>query len=286
MNPYVYQPGVRISFAEGVQTLQRQGRAVFPRPVDITTRSVIDEVRALGHDCGMHVIDYDIDIRAFRSYVEAAGYRDQYASYYSGNQEEKALEHFIALSLLDLERGDVFVDIASEHSPVSEIYARLTGADTWSQDIMYPDGINGRRIGGDASAMPVPDGFASAASLTCSLEHFEEDGDSRLFAELARVLRPDGAVCVVPFYVNVEHVIQTDPTIGIPANVLFDPGAPVYCAEGWGNRHARFYSPQSFMTRVATPLADQFRFDFYFLRNAADVHPSIYARFAFVATRR
>ena len=180
----------------------------------------------------------------------------------------------------------MFIDLASEHSPVPEIYARLTGATTYSQDIMYPEGIDGNRIGGDACAMPVADGFASAAGLTCSLEHFEEDADARLFVELGRVLRPGGAVCIVPFYVNVEHVIQTDPTIGVPANVVFDQGAPLYCVEGWGNRHGRFYSPQSFVDRVVNRVADKFRFDFYVLRNAADVGPSIYARFAFVATRR
>ena len=203
----------------------------------------------------------------------------------TGNQQEKALEHYLALTLLELTREDVFIDLASEHSPVPEIYARLTGARTYSQDIMYPEGVDGNRIGGDACAMPVADGFASAAGLTCSLEHFEEDGDARLFLELGRVLRPGGAVCVVPFYVNVEHVIQTDPTIGVPANVVHQ-GAAVHCVEGWGNRHGRFYNPQSFLERVVMPVADMFRFDFYFLRNAADVHPSIYARFAFVATRR
>src|SRR5690606_27137344 len=117
---------------------------------------------------------------------------------YLGNRPEKTLEHYIALTLLDVNADDVFVDIASEHSPVPEIYERLTGAKSYSQDIMYPDGIEGNRIGGDACAMPVADGFASKAALTCSLEHFEGDADTRLFHEMHRVLRPGGKICITP----------------------------------------------------------------------------------------
>jgi len=285
MSTYIYQPRDRVSFAEGVQFLQQQGRTVIPQPVNITAGSVVDRIRELGRASGMDFQDFEIELSAFRSYCAAAGYSDRYAEYYPDNQHEKALEHFIALSLLKLQREDVFIDIASEHSPVAEIYGRLTGADTYSQDIMYAAGIDGQRIGGDACAMPIPDGFASAASLTCSLEHFEEDADVGLFVELARILRPGGSVCVVPFYVNVEHVVQTDPAVGVPANVIFDAGAPVYCAEGWGNRHGRFYSPRTFVDRIVKRVDSCVRFSFFHVRNAPDVHSSVYVRFAFLATR-
>lgn len=133
--------------------------------------------------------------------------------------------------------------------------------------------------------MPVPDGFASKAALACSLEHFEGDADTRLFRELARVLRSGGVVCVVPFYVFTDAAIQTDPTIAVPANVRFDKDATIYCAEGWGNRHGRFYSPVSFIWRILDPVRDLFQFQFYFLKNAAEIDASIYARFAFTAER-
>ena len=179
----------------------------------------------------------------------------------------------------------MFIDIASEHSPFAEIVARLRGATTFSQDIMYHEGIVGNRIGGDACAMPVSDGFASKACLTCSLEHFEGNADARLFLELARVLRPGGAVCIVPFYVNTQAATQTDPVVSVAVDVPFDAGVPIHCAEGWGNRHGRFYSPQSFASRIAEPLHDKFKFDFFCLCNAAEIEPTVYARFAFVATR-
>jgi len=150
---------------------------------------------------------------------------------------------------------------------------------------MYPPGVSGDRIGGDACAMPVAAAFASRATLTCSLEHFEEDADTRLFQELARVLRPGGMVCVVPFYLYLEPAIQTDPTVSVSAGVSFDDVATVYCAEGWGNRHGRFYSIESVIERIMKPAAGAFHCTFYHLTNAAEVDASIYARFAFTAAR-
>jgi len=285
-NPqYLYRPADRVSFEEGCDALRRQGRQVIPFPVDITRPATIDGIKHLGRKAGLTFNDFTIDLEAFAAYVEAAGYTREYAGYYVGNQKEKSLEHFIALTLLQPKPGEVFVDLASEHSPVAEIYGRLTGVASYSQDIMYEAGIHDGRIGGDACAMPVPDGFISSAALTCSLEHFEQDGDRRLFSELARALRPGGAVCVVPFYLNVAHVVQTDPSVSVPANVPFDPDAVVYCTKGWENRHARFYSPQTFVDRIIEPARDHFAFDLYYLTNAAAID-TIYARFAFVATRR
>ncbi len=286
MSRYIYQPDTRIGFAEGVRALKDRGHAIVTGPIDITRPEVTERIRLQGQAVGMRFADLNVDPGAFRRYFEQAGYLDSYADYYAGNQHEKGLEHFIALTLLEITPQDVFIDIASEHSPVPEIFARITGARAYSQDIMYEAGVVGNRIGGDACAMPVPDGFATKATLTCSLEHFELDGDRRLFVELARVLRPGGAVCVVPFYVSDVHAVQTDPSVSVPADVPFDDGAPVYCVNGWGNRHGRFYSPESFKTRVVDAVASSFDFSFYFLSSAADLHPSIYARFALLATRR
>jgi hypothetical protein len=283
---YVYQPDIaRVSFSEGMRALAERGHPVVPFGVDMRGHETLARIRELGEESGITFRNLRVDRGRFERYVDEAGYHAQYADYYRGNQVEKSFEHYVSLELLRLTPQDVFIDIASEHSPVAEIYARLTGATVYSQDIMYADGIVGSRIGGDACAMPVPDGFATKACLTCSLEHFEGDGDTRLFLELGRVLRPGGSVCVIPFYVYPEVVAQTDPTLSVPAGVAFDPGVPIYCAEGWGNRHARFYSPASFAARIIRPLAG-FAFEFFSLANVTDLDPSIYARFAFLATRR
>jgi hypothetical protein len=283
---YVYRPQVdSISFEEGTAALKKSGWKVVDSGIDNTSPNVVLEILNLAQKSGINFLDYEIDLEKYHNYLNEADYKTRYPDYYLGNQIEKSLEHYLAISVLNLSKEDVFIDLASEHSPIPEIYARLTGASTYSQDIMYPPGINGNRIGGDACSMPVTDGFASKATLTCSLEHFEGDADTSLFYELSRVLKPGGIVCVVPFYIFKEQATQTDPTVSVPSDVDFDRGTTIYCAKGWENRHGRFYSPSCFINRIIKPVQDKFKFDFYYLKNANEVDASVYARFAFTATR-
>lgn len=286
VTPYIYRPDVpQIDFAAGVEQLRRSGRSVVEHGVENTRPEVVANVIELGKQIGIEFTEFAIDVNLYKQYFDQAEYAKRYPQYYRGNQPEKTLEHYICYSLLGLSSDDIFVDLASEHSPVPEIFRRLSDAKTYSQDIMYPAGIEGDRIGGDACAMPVSDRFMTKAALTCSLEHFEQDADTRLFQELARVLKPGGKVCVVPFYVFDREAVQTDPTVSVPASVPFDATATIYCAPGWGNRHGRFYSPNSFMQRIIRPVQNQFKFEFFYLKNAGEIDSSIYARFAFTATR-
>jgi SAM-dependent methyltransferase len=286
MRRYHYRPSKKLErFSEGMAALERMNYKVVQSAVDNASAGMVQRIVENAKTRGLEFLPTDIDLGDYRDYFSKAGYATRYLDYYRDNQKEKSLEHYVALKLLNLHRGDVFIDIASEHSPVPEIYSRLTGAVTYRQDIMYPEGIHGNCIEGDACSMPVPDGFASKAILTCSLEHFEGDGDTHLFLELHRILRPKGIVCVIPFYIFTDPVTQTDPTVSVPAGVVFDKDTTLYCAEGWGNRHGRFYSPQSFIQRVMNPIKDKFKFDFFYFRNASEIYPSIYLRFAFTSTR-
>ena len=287
MSAYVYNPGrAPVSFREARDAFAARYPRVVSGGIDNVSPPRVERVLALGREAGIEFEPLSIDIDAYRRYFDTAGYVTRYPDYYRGNQPEKSLEHWVVLHLLNLGPTEVFIDIASENSPVPEIYWRLTGACSFSQDISYPEGIAGNQIGGDACAMPLPDRFAHHAALTCSLEHFESDGDVRLFAELARVLRPGGSVCVVPFYVYEEDATQTDPLVSLTADVPFDADTVIYCAEGWGNRHGRFYSPATFKRKIVDRFGDVLAFRFFHLVNAHQVHPSVYARFAFLATRR
>jgi SAM-dependent methyltransferase len=286
MSTYVYQPTERAAdFPSAVETLRRAGHRVVEGGIDNASPGRVQRILEIARDEGLPFTPSRIDVTAYTAYVERAGYRGKYRDYYAGNQVEKSLEHFVGLTLLAVNRGDVFVDLASENSPVPDIYRALTGCTSYRQDIMYPPGIKGDRIGGDAATMPVPDGFFTKATLTCSLEHFEQDADARLFRELARVLRPGGKVCVAPYYCYEELAVQTDPLVSVPAKVPFDAGVPVHCAPGWNNRHGRFYSPRAFRERIMDAVGAKMRFDFHHLVNAHEVDPTVYLRFAVVATR-
>lgn len=285
--PYVYQPATgSLSYAEAVQWLRQRGVDLVEGGIDNTSPAQVKRILTVAEQCGCSLTPLEVNSVDYADYYQKAEYDARYPNYYVGNRPEKTLEHFLCIQLLQIQPRDVFVDLASEHSPLPEIVGRLIGCPSYSQDIMYPEGVHGCQIGGDACAMPVPDGFATQATLTCSLEHFEGDADCRLFVELARVLAPGGKVCVIPFYLYHEPAVQTDPTYSAVHAVPFDPGIRLFAAEGWGNRHGRFYSPRSFLERIAEPVAETFTFDYFWIRNAPDLHPSNYVRFAVVATRR
>lgn len=283
---YLYQPGVADkSFSESVEDLKKSGYKVVTSGIDNCSPEVVEAIVEIADKQEIYFKPYEVDIAGYKEYFNRAEYLTRYSDYYPGNHVEKSLEHYLGFSILNLNEKDIFVDLASENSPIPEIYHRLTKVTAFSQDIMYPPGINGNQIGGDACSMPLPDGFASKAALTCSIEHFEGDADTRLFVELSRVLKPGGILFVCPFYIYTEAATQTDPQVSLSSNVNFDEGTTIYCAEGWGNRHARFYSPRSFKERIMNPVKDRFKFDFYYLKNAPQVDASVYARFAFTATR-
>ena len=233
---------------------------------------------------GFIVEEVTLDPSEYRAYFNAAGYAERYPDYYSFNLPEKSLEHFLAAKLLGLGPGDVYIDIASEHSPVPEIYSRLFGCASFRQDLAYPEGLNGDRIGGDAAAMPVPDGFASKMALHCSFEHFEGNADERFIREVERVLRPGGRVCFAPLYLWERFGVLTDPAVAIAQDVRFDAGATVYCKPGWGNRHGRLYDPAQLAARVRANLGS-LQLTLYHILNAAEVDPSCYLRFAAVISK-
>ncbi len=233
---------------------------------------------------GFEVRDIRVDPAAYRAYFDAAGYTQRYPGYYSFNLPEKSLEHFVAAQLLGLSAQDVYIDIASEHSPVPEIYSRLFGCKSYRQDLAYRAGLHGDEIGGDAAAMPVPDGFATAMALHCSFEHFEGDADERFIREIGRVLNPGGRVCFAPLYLWHEYGVLTDPAVALAEGVEFNPDAVVYCKPGWGNRHGRLYDAAHLDSRIRRHL-DGLQMTLYRVVNATDVHESCYLQFALTIAR-
>lgn len=227
------------------------------------------------------VEEFRVDSTAYRSYFAKAQYPPDY---YSNNIVEKSLEHYIAARLLDLSPSDTYIDIASEHSPVPEIYQRVFGVTAYRQDLSYAPGVRGDCIGGDAAHMPVPSGFADKMALHCSFEHFENNSDTEFIYEIGRVLRPGGAVCFVPFYLSDSYFILTDPEVSAGGDVKFEDGVMVRAYRNWGNRFGRFYDPTHADSRLWAHLeglnARVFR-----LVGVEAVDPSCYARFALLITK-
>jgi hypothetical protein len=235
-------------------------------------------------DAGYAVHEHALSVEGYCEYLHQARY-GRFPRYYAGgtapNFAEKSLEHYTAAQLLDLEPDDVYVDVANAYSPVPEIYHDVYGCRTFRQDLLFPKGLHGNVIGGDAGAMPVPDGFATKMALHCSFEHFEGDADRRFIREAARVLAPGGRLCILPLYLYTGYAIQTDPATLSLRGLQPDTGATVYGAKGWRERHGRFYDVPHLTTRVSAQMGD-LRLTIYAIRNASEVDPSCYLKFAAV----
>jgi SAM-dependent methyltransferase len=234
-------------------------------------------------DLGIEVGSYQIDLNRYRDYLRQADYP---TNYHGGGRlegktfEEKSLEHFVSAELLKFTSEDVFIDIASDRSPFHEIVRKLWNPkEVYSQDLSYPTGIHGNRVGGDAGSLPFPDNSISKATLHCSLEHFEGDSDQSLFRELGRVLKPGGVLCVLPFYLAGEYTIHTDPIHCwfFAPEVSFDPEAQLrYC--NWTNRHSRHYDIAALGKRIL-PNLNGLNLKVLSVTNFREVHPSCYLRF-------
>ncbi|MEL6589028.1 MAG: class I SAM-dependent methyltransferase, partial [Bacteroidota bacterium] len=185
--------------------------------------AALEDILAKGlREKGVSVKDFEIDIPGYYQYLERAQYP---ATYYGGgldpeqNFTEKTLEHYVSLSFLNLQTDATFVDVAACTSPFFQILRRLYGlTETYNQDLIFEPGLHGDRIGGYAHELHLPDESVDGVTLHCSLEHFEDDTDTRFFQELERVLKPGGRAVILPFYLAHEYTIHVDPAYNLLKN--------------------------------------------------------------------
>lgn len=257
--------------------------------VSTTDNHVIDEVKTELENDNFRVSDFFINKDEYNNYLQEANYpefEDYYSHYQSRNTfKEKSLEHFLSAKFLELSNDDVYLDIANCYSPVPEIYSELYGCKTYRQDLIFPQGINGNMIGGNAGNLPVEDGFATKMALHCSFEHFEGDADIRFIKEASRVLRSGGRLCIVPLYLFTKYAIQTDVAAWPAKGLEFDPYATIYIAEGWGERHGRFYDVYNLRKRIMSNL-NNMELTIYVIRNQDVIDPSCYVKFAAVFEKK
>jgi len=240
---------------------------------------------ALLNERGIIVNVFNVIKEDYNNYIKISEY-DSYGKIYSNDFNEKTLEHFVAYHLLDLHEGDIFVDIGSSSSPAPEIYEKLFGVKAYKQDLIYKHGVNGNLIGGDATDMPVPNGFADKMSLHCSYEHFEGDADILFIKEAARVLKPNGKVCILPLYTANYYSIVTDPIVAVENNVMFEESAILNCVENYGQRHGRLYDINQFMIRVYENVSKELHLEVFNITGVNQISAECYLNLALVLTKK
>lgn len=226
---------------------------------------------------------YTIDVGAYYKYIAETVYPE---SYYGGgldpanNFTEKTLEHFVSFSFLNLQAGQLLIDVAAATSPFCEIsLRRFNLMKAYQQDLIYTPGVNDNRIGGFAHEIPLKAESVDAVSLHCSLEHFENDSDTRFFQTLERILKPGGRCVVLPFYIANTYTIHLDPAFNLlkSHHPVIDPLAEVrYCK--WKQYHSRHYDPPALQRRILKhcPLL---KLSVYKIENFREISPNCYLRF-------
>ena len=231
---------------------------------------------------GVKVHTYEIDATAYQDYLKLADYP---ADYYGGgldprqNFTEKTLEHFVSLDFLQLGKESTFIDIAACTSPFSGILREKMGvAHTFQQDLIYPKGIHGNKIGGWAHELYRADESVDAVSLHCSLEHFEGNSDTLFFQELERVLKPGGRAVILPFYLAHEFSNHIDPAYNLLKNhhpPIDDKARLRHC--NWYQFFSRHYDPNALKRRVLDK-APRLELNLYRVSNFKEVYKDSYLR--------
>ncbi len=229
---------------------------------------------------GVEIIPYIINVNEFRSWLKDADFPEYYVKAYGTLFIEKALEHYVGAKLLELKKNDILIDVAASNSPWFEISERLYGCTSYALDLVFPPGINGKKIGADATKMPLPDGFATKMALHCAYEMFEGDADIRFLPEAYRVLAKGGKMVILPLYMHNFYFADSSP-LSDRRGLDYQGAIRVWRDDGHRVRFSRKYSVEAFKKRVVSNLCG-FKLKIYYIENEKEVSPICYLKFAAV----
>jgi len=158
--------------------------------------------------------------------------------------------------------GGVFIDIAAAVSPFYKVVKKIyPEAAVYQQDLLYENGINGIKVGGNAVHLPMGDNTVDFMTLHNSIEHFEGDADTEFILECARVLKKGGQVIILPIFLEKEPVQYVNPTIN-PSGLIKDQRTKTIYVYGHP-RFMRHYSGDTFSKRILLPAKDKFETEMF-----------------------
>lgn len=248
---------------------------------------IVRELKQFGLPVGSYWIDQD----RFMNYLDLDLYSKEY--YHAGKVRdsafiEKALEHFISIDLLKPTKDSVCIDVGSGNSPFGRILTKICGTkNSYRQDLCFPGGVTGDKIGGDASSMPFDDNSVDAITLHCAFEHFEGRTDVKFLAEAQRVLKKGGKLIILPFYLSSAYTIHLDPVNNIlkaKSPVIEDDEAVIrYCDSR--QSFSRHYDPKAMKKRLLSSITGM-HIDLFHVKNFRIIHPDCYLRFIALFTKQ
>ena len=262
------------------------------RPIDISAAAQERVAEAL-QSAGARINKLNLANIAtgFQAFKHLSEYESDYKTY-NGTLEhcflEKSLEHYLSLLLINPRPETIGVDVGSCQSVLPCLTRRVYGVRCYEQDLEYPSGIYGDKIGSSADAIPLPDDSIDFMTLHCTFEHFEKNADTGFIKECARLLKRGGRVVILPLYIcEVFCNVTGETNVEERIKIGFDANADHYCLiPEWKNRFGRHYSPEKLIDRVWNPALDSgLNPCLYKIENWEAIHKDLWLRWALVIER-
>ena len=235
------------------------------------------QIRTEMEQAGLSVVSYQIDVAAFRDWLDRADFPEYYVRFYGNVFIEKALEHYVSADLLELRTDKIFVDVAASSSPWLNIASRLYGVTALALDLSPPAApVPGHKLAADATFLPFRDNSVDAMALHCAYETFEGNADSRLIPEATRVLRDGGRMVILPLYMH--HLYYADSSPWADRRGVDYQGAVRVWRESRGKvRFSRKYDVPAFLERVVQ-YRGPLRLTIRYIENEKEVDPVCYLK--------
>lgn len=208
--------------------------------------NILDRFNRLGIPvkyCSIDINDFEVFINKFPKLIE-------FYSTWGDVKMEKLLEHYLTTKYLDLNKGDVLIDIAALTSPFINIVLPKFGVKGYKLDLVYKPGINKNMIGCNVDSIILPDNFADVLTLHCSFECFQGESDIGFINQAQRILKYGGRVGIIPLYIANDYFISVGQKYDkrkikdLSAKLAWRDDKYFYVP------FSRHYSPESFYQRI------------------------------------
>jgi len=237
------------------------------KPLD-SPSIIIKQLKYIGID----IVNLNIDKDKFIAFSKNAGYKSVlYKLIYKQHFTQKVLEHYLSLELLDINKDDTYIDVASAYSEFPDIVRNKYNCKVYHQDLSYPEGVYEDMIGSNASNIPLPNESITKIALHNSFEHFENDSDIKFINECDRLLIKGGRVCIVPFYLSDIYYILSNPAL-TSREIDFDNDAEIYFNPRCRSTFERYYDIPAFQIRILKNM-NNLRIKIFYVTNVNELFP-------------
>jgi PST family polysaccharide transporter len=180
----------------------------------------------------------------------------------NGTFHKKGLEFYFSAHVLKLKSNDRILDAAGGRSGyLCALRGNGCEGELFLTDHIYTgvtkgsDGVN--IVGGDISAIHLADSTVDKIACHHAFEHFQDNKDTAFVKEAYRILRPGGALAIIPLFVTDKYVEcwncnNIDKKFDSEAFLLIDETASIPGGDDDGH-FARIYDVKSLLRRVIEP---------------------------------